>query len=257
MEQIEVTQADRDAALEIVRGIDRTSRAYTDFIAEVIARHRQHSLPDRNSELRNAALDALSGWRYIRRAHGDLHGVGWDRVEHALDTTLAEGSKPCPPFHFTRYVNGVEMAEGVTIEKERTLEGAMQRAAQLAPKAPGTVLVLNTRTPPNTEAEGLAERVQLELAQTKEWEPRLKQLLTGILAALTSPPEVEAMDWFSGQTRLSLEHYSPTYGDDDDQAREWRVHRESGSINDREWEIVGRGDTALEAVITAMKGDAS
>lgn len=62
----------------------------------------------------------------------------------------------------------------------------------------------------------------------------------------------EALEWFSGQHRLSLQHYSPMYGDDDDQSVEWRVHRESGPINDREWEIVGRGKTALDAILAAL-----
>jgi hypothetical protein len=61
----------------------------------------------------------------------------------------------------------------------------------------------------------------------------------------------EALDWFGTDTRLSLEHCSPVYGDDDDQAVEWRVHREAGSINDREWDIVGRGETPLAAIIDA------
>lgn len=37
-----------------------------------------------NERLREAASDALAGWRYIRANHGDLYGVGWDRVETAL-----------------------------------------------------------------------------------------------------------------------------------------------------------------------------
>ncbi len=32
-------------------------------------------------ELREALRDMLAGWQYIRRAHGDLYGVGWDRAE--------------------------------------------------------------------------------------------------------------------------------------------------------------------------------
>ena len=36
-----------------------------------------------------AMTDALSGWRYIRQHHGDLYGVGWDRVETALAAALA------------------------------------------------------------------------------------------------------------------------------------------------------------------------
>lgn len=42
--------------------------------------------------LRDASRDALSGWRYIRRIHGDFDGVGWDRVENALTDIL--GPKP-------------------------------------------------------------------------------------------------------------------------------------------------------------------
>ena len=38
--------------------------------------------------LEAAAADALSGWQYIRAIHGDLSGVGWDRVEHALSSAL-------------------------------------------------------------------------------------------------------------------------------------------------------------------------
>ena len=41
------------------------------------------------ARLREAAQDALGGWRYIRRVHGDLDGVGWDRVEQALAAALA------------------------------------------------------------------------------------------------------------------------------------------------------------------------
>ena len=40
-------------------------------------------------ELRRAAADALSGWRYIRAQYGDLDGVGWDRVEKRLVAALA------------------------------------------------------------------------------------------------------------------------------------------------------------------------
>lgn len=44
---------------------------------------------ERVAELVSAAADALSGWRYIRRNHGDLYGVGWDRVEGGLVNALA------------------------------------------------------------------------------------------------------------------------------------------------------------------------
>lgn len=41
-------------------------------------------------DLVEAAKDALSGWRYIRSQHGDLYGVGWDRVEAALSAALSK-----------------------------------------------------------------------------------------------------------------------------------------------------------------------
>lgn len=45
----------------------------------------------------DALKDALSGWRYVRQVHGDLYGVGWDRVETKLVAALnAVGSPPAP-----------------------------------------------------------------------------------------------------------------------------------------------------------------
>ena len=61
------------------------------------------------------------------------------------------------------------------------------------------------------------------------------------------------LDRFSERHNLVLEYYSPTYGDDDDQSCEWRVHHVSGSINDREWTQVGNGVTAADAIRTALK----
>lgn len=62
----------------------------------------------------------------------------------------------------------------------------------------------------------------------------------------------EVLAWFGTQHRLSLDFYSPWFCDDDDQAQEWRVSKESGPRNDREWEIVGRGETPLEAMTAAL-----
>ena len=41
------------------------------------------------ARLRAAVQDMLSGWRYIRQAHGDLYGVGWDRAQIAVEEALA------------------------------------------------------------------------------------------------------------------------------------------------------------------------
>jgi hypothetical protein len=38
--------------------------------------------------LAEALRDMLSGWRYIRKVHGDLYGVGWDRAQTKADEAL-------------------------------------------------------------------------------------------------------------------------------------------------------------------------
>ncbi|KQM65768.1 hypothetical protein ASE75_05930 [Sphingomonas sp. Leaf17] len=74
-------------------------------------------------------------------------------------------------------------------------------------------------------------------------------------ADATTPTHPAVLDddlvWLSSQRRLSLAFYSPIYGDDDDQIEEWRVEEESGGINDREWNTVGRGATVAEAIASA------
>lgn len=41
-------------------------------------------------DLVDALADILSGWQYIRRNHGDLYGVGWDRAEEKAVAALAK-----------------------------------------------------------------------------------------------------------------------------------------------------------------------
>ena len=54
-----------------------------------------------------------------------------------------EGCGSSPPFHFDRYINGVLMAEGVTIERQPDMSSAMREAARLASRGPnGEVPVL-------------------------------------------------------------------------------------------------------------------
>lgn len=42
--------------------------------------------------LEDALLDARSGMRYIRETHGNLYGVGFDRVEEKATKALNEQS---------------------------------------------------------------------------------------------------------------------------------------------------------------------
>jgi len=50
-------------------------------------------LNDVNQELVEALQDMLSGWKYIREAHGDLYGVGWDRAESKAQAALAKAGE--------------------------------------------------------------------------------------------------------------------------------------------------------------------
>lgn len=52
-------------------------------------------------------------------------------LEAERDKAIAKGH-PKAPFRFVRYRNGVEMAEGVTIEKASTLSEAAAKAAAIA-----------------------------------------------------------------------------------------------------------------------------
>ena len=49
------------------------------------------TLPD--EEILDALKDALSGWKYIRECHGDLYGVGWDRVQDKLEVILRKAQE--------------------------------------------------------------------------------------------------------------------------------------------------------------------
>ncbi|WP_188238686.1 hypothetical protein [Stenotrophomonas maltophilia] len=72
-----------------------------------------------------------------------------------------------PPFIFARFVNGVRMAEGVTIEKERNLTDAMQVAAKVASKGPNGeipvlvhVAALSAQPSPGGQVDGPMSRQQ-------------------------------------------------------------------------------------------------
>lgn len=43
-------------------------------------------------ELFEALRDMLGGWKYIRSAHGDLYGVGWDRAQEKAVAAIAKAT---------------------------------------------------------------------------------------------------------------------------------------------------------------------
>lgn len=60
-------------------------------------------------------------------------------------------------------------------------------------------------------------------------------------------------DAFGARKNWSLEYKRPIYGDDDDQEECWIVYEESGGINDREWTVMGKGETPVDAVVAAIR----
>ncbi len=78
----------RTLAEERIEELERLLNEYKD--AECRAVKSEGEALKRVAELEDAAKDALSGWRYIRQNHGDLYGVGWDRVEDKLSKALEE-----------------------------------------------------------------------------------------------------------------------------------------------------------------------
>jgi hypothetical protein len=113
----------------------------------------------------------------------------------------------------------------------------------------GDELLLLDRAADESHIQASVERTMAQLAARRQDEAEAQ------LAEIQE--RLDALAWFSGQHALSLEYQEPVYADDDDQTTEWRVYREHGGINDREWDLVGAGPTALEAILAARAGFAS
>ena len=65
-------------------------------------------------------------------------------------------------------------------------------------------------------------------------------------ASVEAGPDVLA--WLSENRNVEL---SFDYGDADDDGKGWCVHRVNGGVNDREWTLVGTGDTPKAAIRAA------
>ncbi len=61
-------------------------------------------------------------------------------------------------------------------------------------------------------------------------------------------PDKALLDWFAKHPQCELSFA----GYDDEQ--HWVVHRVSGGRNDREWRLVGEGETPRAAILAAMEG---
>lgn len=60
-----------------------------------------------------------------------------------------------------------------------------------------------------------------------------------------------ALDWLAKNTACEVSHDYDLDGDG-----EWRVHRVNGGVNDREWTLIGKGATPLDAILSALRPDA-
>ncbi|SFV31425.1 hypothetical protein SAMN05216456_1337 [Devosia crocina] len=65
----------------------------------------------------------------------------------------------------------------------------------------------------------------------------------------SSTPVVEGLEVFAKHTNHSLGFHEKVYGDDDDLPThgKWVIWRETGGINDREWDVIATGSTPQEA----------
>lgn len=78
-----------------------------------------------------------------------------DAAERAILTALSLNSQlRGDRWEFDRFVDGVEMAEGIAITNAATLEEALQKATRLCPPGRNTVLVLTSMRQPSLNREG-------------------------------------------------------------------------------------------------------
>ncbi len=73
---------------------------------------------------------------------------------------------------------------------------------------------------------------------------------------LKNPPpgelgEVDLLDQLAADKTLTLEY---SYGPEPDGDGRWTVHRVRGNVNDREWELVGEGQTPRDALLVLLGG---
>jgi len=62
------------------------------------------------------------------------------------------------------------------------------------------------------------------------------------------PTDAELLDWLDRHPQCELSHE----GRDDDP--QWRVYRVTGGRNDRQWSLIGEGETVRAAIQAAREG---
>jgi len=136
--------------------------------------------PSGDEAMEPSEIDVHEGaWAWIIGTNGkragwvDTHNMFADQLyrDHILKTDQANTtvSDDLAPYVFDRYVNGVLMAEGVTVERAPNLPSAMSKAASLAAKGPNReipVLVLVSARRPTADVTD-AEQARQDAADAR------------------------------------------------------------------------------------------
>ncbi len=125
-------------------------KALEDEIMDAIDDYRENLPHDKYGPHKWPTINGIKD--AIRKGISSALSTGKERAEKASEIDS--------PYSFERYINGVLMAEGVTIERETSLDKAAQAAARIASRGPnGEVPVLVLRSP-SASAEIEALRVE-------------------------------------------------------------------------------------------------
>lgn len=89
----------RDAAFDL-NGSDPAKSMLT-RAADLLAQRHPAPVPagERLQQMEDLAADAVSALRYIEQSHGQLYGIGWDRVYEKADQLrpATAPAQPAPP----------------------------------------------------------------------------------------------------------------------------------------------------------------
>lgn len=102
--------------------------------------------PDVRAAMIEHRLFIAAARDFANAGEGAFRPGYWEYVDLLEAAAALSQSFPASEWHFIRFVNGVEMAEGIGITKAATDAEAISAAVRLCPQAPNTVLVLKSPT---------------------------------------------------------------------------------------------------------------
>ncbi|WP_043619384.1 hypothetical protein, partial [Chromobacterium violaceum] len=106
--------------------------------AQLRAGMQLYAGPQMPRDVLRKALDEVADWIDANDPMPDLDAIA-ERYAAGIQPPATEQSGEAvgnTPFYFARYVNGIEMAEGVTIKNATSIEEAMVMATRLAASGP-------------------------------------------------------------------------------------------------------------------------